>query len=124
MKPSELLQLAKQGLGVETDGELGRAFGWESGKVSQYKTNKKWPDNTAARKLAEAAGLPWAEVIAALECEKAKDEQTRTDWGKALASLRRSAAVLVLAVLASLAAVSSPLQAPGGLFRRLKLSII
>lgn len=104
MKPHELLDAAKAGLGVTGDSELGKALGWASGKVSQYRTDKKWPNNDSARLLAEAAGLNPVEVIVSLEIARASDEATRTAWGKALAQLRSRAGYVELGLLPWLAA--------------------
>jgi len=109
MKPQELLEAALKGSGEPNRAHLAKRLGMTEPSLHRY-ANGAWPDNTAARKLAEAAGLPWAEVIAALEIEKAKDEQTATAWGKALASLKRSSCAFALAVLASLAALSAHVQ--------------
>lgn len=120
MKPHELLEAARKGIDAPSNYALHKATGISEQALSAYEKGQRWPDNTAARKLAEAAGLPWPEVIAALEVEKAKDEQTATAWGKALASLRRSAAAVVLAAVALFAAVQAQ-NLPSGWFVRRRL---
>lgn len=60
--------------------------------------------NDEARRLAEVASLNPLEVIAELEIGRAADAATRTAWGKALASMRGSASVLLLAICFALTA--------------------
>jgi len=116
MRPNELLDAAIKGAKLKGDADLCRLLNWASGKVSQYRNNKKWPGNNAARILAEAAGLDPLAVIAELEITKATDEATRTAWGKVLAGMRSSAVALVLAVFALSVTVSqfAPMRLKGG----------
>lgn len=98
MKPAELVKKAMERARAASGAELGAATGIDRRRIADYAKNERWPDNTHARLLAEAAGLPWAEVIAELEIERASDEATRTAWGKALATIRGTVAALLVAV--------------------------
>lgn len=124
MKPAELVQKAVEGSGAASRYELSKAVGIDQRRLSDYANGHRWPDNTHAKLLADAAGLPWAEVIAELEIERATDEATRTSWGKALASIRGKAVALVLAVVCALSALTAPVQAPVRAFSRRRLAII
>lgn len=107
MTASELIKKAMEMQGVKTRYALSKVTGISESHLGHYAKDSRWPSNTHAKRLAEAAGLDWAEVIAELEIEQAKDEQTRSEWVKALASIRRIsgfAEVWMLAYLASLAA--------------------
>jgi hypothetical protein len=106
MKPSELVEKAMKGVQADTRYALWKVTGISEAHLGHYANNSRWPSNSHMKALAEAAGLPWAEVLAELEMERAKDEQTRTGWGKALASLRSKAVTLGLAVVLVIAAMS------------------
>lgn len=92
MKPRKLIDAAMKAQNVESRYALHKLTGISEQALYGYANGKRWPDNNVARVLAEAAGLNWAEVIAALEEEKATDEATRSAWGKALATIRRGSA--------------------------------
>lgn len=116
MKPNELVKAAMEATESKTGAALGDLVGIDRRRMSDYMNDYRWPDNNAARILAEAAGLNPLEVIAELEIARASDEATRSAWGKALASMRGSATVLLLAVTAGLSAlVTAALQQPFGL---------
>lgn len=104
--------------GLETRYALSKLSGISESHLGHYAKDARWPSNTHARLLAEAAGLPWAEVIADLEIERATDEATRTAWGKAKASLRNSAAALLLAMVCLVQAVPHTYEAGRAFFRR------
>lgn len=120
MKPSELIQRAMRRSKAASGAALGELIGVDRRRIADYAKDERWPDNNHTRLLAEAAGLNPFETIAELEMARASDEATRSAWGKALASLRRSAAAFVLAMLATLAASGLPAStSPSGLgFRR------
>lgn len=120
MKPSELVAKAMKRQGVNSRYALAKLTGVSDAHLTHFANDKRWPDNNHTRLLAEAAGLNPFETIAELEMTRASDEATRSAWGKALASLRRSAAAFVLAMLATLAASGLPAStSPSGLgFRR------
>lgn len=105
MKPSELVKKAMDGAKCQSKYALSKLTGVSESHLGHYSKDSRFPSNTHAKALADVAGLNWAEVIAELEIEAAKDEATRSTWGKALASLRNSvglwlAGFAVCAVLA------------------------
>lgn len=85
MKPSELVAAAKRKTGAATEYQLAKITTVSRAHLSHFVNNARWPDNNAARLLAEAAALDPLAVIGELEISKATDEATRTAWGKALA---------------------------------------
>lgn len=135
MKQGELIDLAQQASGLnQTD--VGAKCGINKARMTQLKNGTRPVSNDEARRLAEVAGLPWAEVIAALEVERAKDMESAQAWGKALARLRGDAGValpglsVVLALIAGAAnGVFVTLTNPAGLqlltnFKTLLLDVL
>ncbi|MBS1210084.1 MAG: hypothetical protein H6R19_2482 [Proteobacteria bacterium] len=120
MKQSELIEIAQMKVQPPVQAELFRATGISRSRLTDLRNDRRPISNDEARRLAEVAGLNPLAVIGELEIERATDEATRTAWGKALASLKRSACAFALAVLASLGAFNGGLQtsAPGGFLRR------
>ena len=98
MNQQKLIELAQKRAGAESQAELSRAAGIDKARLTRLRTGERPMSKDEARRLAELAGLPWAEVIAELEIERASDEATRTAWGKALATIRGTVAALLVAV--------------------------
>jgi hypothetical protein len=126
MKQNELIEIAQKATGSTKPADLCRATGIRSARLADLTSVRRPASNDEARRLAEVAQLNPFEVIAELEIERAQDDATRTAWGKALASIRGKAVVLVLAVMFALSATVSSLQtsAPWCFLRRRRLTII
>ncbi|GAB2879427.1 hypothetical protein GCM10027046_04220 [Uliginosibacterium flavum] len=127
MKPSELVRKAMEQSGAKSAYALAKVTGISEDSLKNYekdKVGKNGISNEFARRLAEAAGLSTLKVIAELEMERAKDDATRTAWGKALASIRTTAVILILALTTAIAALSLPDGALERFLRRLKQTII
>ena len=107
MNQRELIEKVKAAKGWNQE-QIADLLEANTGRVTHLKNGTRPMNNEEARRLAEAAGFNPFEVIAELEIARASDDATRSAWGKALASIKRGAAVLVLAVLASLAAHQMP----------------
>ncbi len=124
MNQQKLIELAQKRTGADSQAELSRAAGIDKARLTRLRTGERPMSNDEARRLAELAGLPWAEVIAELEIERASDEATRTAWGKALATMRAKGLALVVALVCVVAVTLAPVQTPGRVFSRRRLSII
>lgn len=88
--PAELLDLAKQAQGLDTDYMLSKVFAIPQGTVSRMRHNKHSPSDYYILFLCDLAGLDAAETLAAIRLHEAKscgDDVAYKLWSKfALAS--------------------------------------
>ena len=103
MNTSELLDLAKQRHQVSDYG-LAKLLQVGPSTVGNYRQGRSHPDDRIATRLAELAELDPGQVVAWLQVERAKDDETRNLWRGIAARLARSTpAALCLAVMISAA---------------------
>lgn len=96
----QLLDRVKASIGAESDYRLAKFLHWNQATVSSYRTGRSQLDNDKCFQVAEALGLNHAETLAALaaiEAERAKDEQTRATWQARLKRLGGIAASVTAA---------------------------
>ncbi|MBR8137220.1 helix-turn-helix domain-containing protein [Burkholderia cenocepacia] len=90
------LDLAKQKLGVQSDYALAKALGLRTTAISNYRSGRNHFDDATAIKLAHAIGLQPAELLAAMQVERAKTEETRAAWADLLEKISKGFRTLAL----------------------------
>jgi DNA-binding transcriptional regulator YdaS (Cro superfamily) len=91
------LDQVKTKLALPSDYALAKALGLQLSTVSNYRTGRRHLDARAAWLVAEALGIDLAEVIAAVEKDRARSDNDRDFWGGQLRRLGVAAAVLCVA---------------------------
>jgi hypothetical protein len=82
MKCSEYLDAAIKKSGVKNDNQLKDVLKWRSSKVHNYRHNKQFMDNEAAREIAELIEVPVLKIIADMEIMRAKNKEHKSAWLK------------------------------------------
>jgi transcriptional regulator with XRE-family HTH domain len=63
-----------------SDRKIGPMLGASMGAVTQWRTERSYPDDDKARKIAELLDLDPAYVLAVIHGERAKSDATRAAW--------------------------------------------
>ena len=98
----QLLDRAKAQIGAESDYRLAKTLHWNPATVSSYRTGRSQIDSNGLFVLAELLGMSHGETLAtwaAIEAERAKDDQTRATWQARLKRLGGIAATVTAAAL-------------------------
>lgn len=74
------IEAAKTLLKVESDQRLAKVFGWNRGVISAIRSGAKSLNNNECKDIAEAVRVNPLQVIADIECERAKDDKTLAYW--------------------------------------------
>ncbi|WP_322005247.1 helix-turn-helix domain-containing protein [Paraburkholderia tropica] len=77
---TQYLDELKDHLGVESDYALAKALGMTRAAVSKYRTGYSMPDDLACAKIADLLGCDPMEVIAAINYQRAKNDEARALW--------------------------------------------
>lgn len=96
----QLLDRVKASIGAESDYRLAKFLHWNQATVSSYRTGRSQLDSNGLFVLAELLGMSHGETLAtwaAIEAERAKDEQTRATWQARLKRLGGIAASVTAA---------------------------
>ncbi len=97
-------------LGGVSDYRLSKVLGTSTSGISNYRMGRSTLDNTTAAKAAELLGLNPLEVIAAIEMDRAKTDETKQFWtaqAKKFAAVFLCAASIMLALAAPKRAYAS-----------------
>lgn len=97
MNTSELLDRARQRQKVSDYG-LCKLLGVGTSTISNYRVGRSHPDERMARKLAVLAGEDPLQVIAWMQAERARDEESRATWEQIAERLGGAAAALLVCV--------------------------
>lgn len=126
MKTTEYLDAAKAKLGIDSDYELAKRLDITRMAISDYRHERRSPDNFTVFRLAVILENDPADMIADLESQREKDEKkaaffrdfvSRANTLKA-ATVRTLASIFIAGLLAVISATGSSLEKAGGLFRR------
>lgn len=79
MNTGELLDLARSRQGVSDYG-LCKLLGVGTSTVSNYRNGRSHPDESMAKRLAELAGLDPLQVVAWMQAERARNDESRATW--------------------------------------------
>ena len=99
---TELLDRLKAAQGISSDYALAKVLGITKQGISHYRTKSGQLDTAGVFRVAELLGMSHVETLAALaaiEAERAKDEQTRATWQARLKRLGGIAATVTAAAL-------------------------
>lgn len=84
------LDLAKQRQGLPSDYALGKALGVSStATISNYRKGRSHFDDNMAIKIAHLCEIEPAEVLFAMQVERAKNDETRAIWSGLLENISR-----------------------------------
>ena len=89
-----LLAAAKAVQGITSNYRLARVLDVPERTVQRWSTGRNLPANAYATRLAQLADLDPAEVVAAINAERAKDDATRSMWVGIAERLHRAGAAL------------------------------
>lgn len=103
---AKLLDAAKTASGITSDYRLARTIPVSDNTLYNWRHGHTSPDDERAARLAEMAGLDVGYVLACMAAERAKDGGLKAAWAGLAKRLESIAAVLILAIVASLGAVS------------------
>ncbi|RQM46552.1 hypothetical protein EHZ19_18735 [Paraburkholderia bannensis] len=93
---SHYLDAAKQRLGVSSDYALGKSLGINHSAISNYRAGRSNFDDATAIKLAHAAGFDPAEILFAMQVERAKSDEARAVWSGLLEKFSKGFRLLAL----------------------------
>ncbi|CAG9221440.1 Helix-turn-helix domain-containing protein [Burkholderia gladioli] len=77
---SHYLDEAKRKLALPSDYALAKALALSHSAISNYRSGRSNFDDLTAIKIAKAAGVEPAEVLFAMQVERAKSDETREVW--------------------------------------------
>jgi transcriptional regulator with XRE-family HTH domain len=80
MHISELLAAAKAGGNIPSSYRLARLLGVSDNTVNRWQHSKGWPDDLAAARLADLAGLDVGAVVASMHAQRASEPKARELW--------------------------------------------
>jgi len=101
--PADLLAEIRRRHGFTSDREIAARVGRDRVRVAMWKSGASVPDDAAALKLAELAGVN-PEVMLVQACAWRADGDIKKKWEKIVKNMMRSAAVLAVPMLLILAA--------------------
>lgn len=102
----QLLDAAKTAAGITSDYRLARTIPVSDNTLYNWRHGLTSPDEERSARLAEMAGLDVGYVLTCMAAARAKDEGLKSAWATLAKRLEGIAAVLLLAIVASLGAVS------------------
>lgn len=109
---NQVLDKAQRVQKVKSDYKLGLCLGIGANSLSNYRTGKTLPDDKACLKLAPAMGEDPAVLVAEMQAQRSKDEETRALWLSIAARLQAGIAnCKFLAVLAIVSIAGAALPA-------------
>lgn len=82
MKTTDILDAAKEKLGIEKDSELAKHFGKRKSTISNYRNEIRKPDELMCFQLAEITGMEPSAVIAIVQADNETNEEKRKFWEK------------------------------------------
>lgn len=91
-------------LGGVSDYRIAKVLQVGHSRISNYRTGRSTLDNAIAWKMAELLGIDAREIIAALEADRAKDQDGKQVWIARLALLGGKAAAVAASSIALLGA--------------------
>lgn len=109
MKTEQLLDAAREKLGLSSDYALAKAIGVGKGRIGHYRTGLRKPDEQACFQIAEILEEDPAAIIAAVRLDREKEPSKIEFWKRQAA--RYAVGAGVVAVL-----ISGSVQANTGVF--------
>ena len=111
MKSSDFMDMAQAKLGVNSDNKLALEMQIDRARLSQYRTGtREFPDHVAI-KFAEVLELPPGYVLATLKANGAKDSTVKVIWENLAATIKKTHAVAVVAIIGLAAFSADPAHA-------------
>lgn len=95
----ELIEAAKGAQGIPSNYRLARVLGVTELTVANWKHGRKAPDDGAALRLADMAGLDPAQVLAAVHAARATDPTIAAAWASIAARLQQAGAAVLTVIL-------------------------
>jgi hypothetical protein len=87
----ELLSAAKTGAGIPSNYRLARVLGVTDNTLNRWQHARSFPDDQAAVRLAEMAGMDPGTVLASMHAQRATSEAQRALWSAMAKRLERAA---------------------------------
>ena len=115
---NDYLDACKAKLGLNSDYQLCKIFGWSSGKIGNYRKNRSSFDVHASIQVAELLEISPEEIIAAASFERAKDDSERAIWERVydkLMGFSQIGKAAGIAAIIGIAATSAPQNANANL---------
>jgi transcriptional regulator with XRE-family HTH domain len=108
----QYLDAVKDRLDLPSDYAIAKALNVTRAAVSSYRTGRSMPDDLVCARIAAVIGVEPMEVIAAINYQRAKNDDARSlwesIWGKAAGAIALN---LIVCVVGALAVVPSPARA-------------
>ena len=113
MKINELLIAAKSNSGLNL-GQIAKDLGVSQTRLSEWKADMYKPSTNQIARLAELAGLPVVQTIAAVE--SAQNSDFAALWGRIVGKMKAAGVTAALTIVSSvsLTMIPAPSQAAGG----------
>ncbi|MDD5392810.1 MAG: helix-turn-helix transcriptional regulator [Thiothrix sp.] len=116
MKTEQLLDAAREKLGLSSDYALAKAIGVGKGRIGHYRTGLRKPDEQACFQLAEILEIEPAAVIAAVRLEGEREPGKVEFWKRQAARYATSAGVVATLLAGNAQAQNLGYAAPHGNF--------
>ena len=111
MNIHEIIEKAKLRANITSDYALAKVLGVDRRVVSDWKKEKRHPNNEEAIKLATLAGIEELRVIAEIEMRTANTEKKKEFWKHFIESRGITAAITMTTLAASIILMPEPAEA-------------
>jgi transcriptional regulator with XRE-family HTH domain len=95
----QLLDLARERAGIQSDYRLAQVIGVDKSTITHWRSGRHSPDALQGSRLAELAELDAGQVAAWIQAERAKTDEARALWRSVADRLARSAVAGLVAVV-------------------------